>query len=99
MGETWAHPPDGVHGHHCPGRHGPDRAGERTGADHPLGGQAPSRRQGPRWRRLTFTDSSIRNALRLVDAGEPATQVARNLAMSRATLYRRIRERPSATTI
>jgi len=41
-------------------------------------------------RRPTFTNSQIRNAQRLVDAGEPASQVARDLGMSRATLYRRI---------
>jgi DNA invertase Pin-like site-specific DNA recombinase len=45
-------------------------------------------------RRQTFTDSQIRNAVRLIDAGEPATQVARDLGMSRATLYRRLRELP-----
>ncbi len=45
-------------------------------------------------RRQTFTDSQIRNALRLIEGGEPATQVARDLGMSRATLYRRIRELP-----
>lgn len=43
-------------------------------------------------RRRTFTDSQIRNAVILIDGGEPATQVARDLGMSRATLYRRIRE-------
>jgi len=42
-------------------------------------------------RRQAFTESQIRNAARLIDAGEPATQVARDLKMSRATLYRRIR--------
>ena len=47
----------------------------------------------------TFTDSQIRNALRLIDGGEPATQVARDLGMSRVTLYRRIRELPQSTTI
>jgi DNA invertase Pin-like site-specific DNA recombinase len=36
-----------------------------------------------------ITDSQIRNAVRLVQAGEPAAQVARDLGMSRATLYRR----------
>lgn len=41
-------------------------------------------------RRPVFTDSQIRNAQRLVEAGEPASQVARDLGMSRATLYRRI---------
>ncbi|GEO96411.1 recombinase family protein [Kocuria turfanensis] len=50
-------------------------------------------------RRQTFTDSQIRNALRLIDGGEPATQIARDLGMSRATLYRRIRELPQASTI
>lgn len=50
-------------------------------------------------RRQTFTDSQIRNALRLIDGGEPATQVARDLGMSRATLYRRIRELPPTTVI
>ncbi|RFA06688.1 resolvase [Subtercola boreus] len=41
-------------------------------------------------RRQQFTDSQIANARRLIDAGEPAAQVARDLGMSRATLYRRI---------
>ena len=41
-------------------------------------------------RRQAFTDSQIRNAVRLIDSGEPAAQVARDLGMSRATLYRRI---------
>jgi DNA invertase Pin-like site-specific DNA recombinase len=50
-------------------------------------------------RRPTFTDSQIRNALRLIDSGEPATQVARDLGMSRATLYRRIRELPLSTAL
>lgn len=36
-----------------------------------------------------ITDSQIRNALRLIAAGEPAAQAARDLGMSRATLYRR----------
>ena len=42
---------------------------------------------GDRPRRIT--DSQIRNALRLVESGEPAAQVARDLGMSRATFYRR----------
>jgi DNA invertase Pin-like site-specific DNA recombinase len=45
-------------------------------------------------RRQTVTDSQIRNALRLIESGEPATQVARDLGMSRASLYQRIRELP-----
>jgi DNA invertase Pin-like site-specific DNA recombinase len=48
-------------------------------------------------RRQTFTDSQIRNGVRLIESGEPTTQVARDLGMSRATLYRRIRELPQAT--
>jgi TRAP-type transport system large permease protein len=38
----------------------------------------------------------IRNVLRLIEGGEPATQVARDLGMQRAP-YRRIRELPQAT--
>ena len=41
-------------------------------------------------RRREFTDSQILSAVRLIEAGEPASQVARDLGMSRATLYRRI---------
>lgn len=44
---------------------------------------------GGRPRRVT--DSQIRNAIRLVEGGEPAAQVARDLGMSRATSYRRSR--------
>lgn len=65
-----------------------DSVAKRRAAGKDLGG-----------RRQTFTDSQIRNALRLVEGGEPATQAARDLGMSRATLYRRIRELPQRTTI
>ena len=41
-------------------------------------------------RKLQFTSSQIQNAQRLIDAGESATQVAKDMGMSRATLYRRI---------
>ena len=41
-------------------------------------------------RKASFTESQIRNAQRLIKAGEPAAQVARDLGMSRSTLYRRI---------
>lgn len=41
-------------------------------------------------RKAQFTDSQIKNAARLIQSGEPATQVARDLGMSRATLYRRM---------
>jgi DNA invertase Pin-like site-specific DNA recombinase len=40
----------------------------------------------------TIHRSQILNARRLVNAGESATQVARDLNMSRGTLYRRISE-------
>lgn len=42
-------------------------------------------------RRQTVGDSQVRSAFRLVDGGEPAAQVARDLVMSRATFYRRTR--------
>ncbi|TFD50330.1 recombinase family protein [Cryobacterium frigoriphilum] len=38
-----------------------------------------------------ITDSQVRNARRLIDGGETATTVARDLRMSRATFYRRTR--------
>lgn len=43
-------------------------------------------------RRPTFTESQIRTAAKLLQAGDSATQVARDMGMSRATLYRRIKE-------
>ncbi|REE03232.1 regulatory Fis family protein [Citricoccus muralis] len=48
-------------------------------------------------RRQTFTHSQIRSAAHLIESCQPAAQVARDLGMSRATLYRRIRELPVAT--
>lgn len=44
---------------------------------------------GGRPRRVT--DSQIRSAVRLVESGEPAAQVARDFGMSKATFYRRSR--------
>ena len=41
-------------------------------------------------RRIQFTDSQIKKAARLIESGEPAAEVARDLGMSRATLYRRL---------
>lgn len=41
-------------------------------------------------RRPIFVDSQIANARRLIEQGQPASHVARELGMSRATLYRRI---------
>ncbi|GAA1753743.1 hypothetical protein GCM10009767_10990 [Kocuria aegyptia] len=64
-----------------------DSVAKRRAAGKDLGG-----------RRQTFTDSQIRNAMRLIESGEPTTQVARDLGMSRATLYRRMRELPAPTT-
>jgi DNA invertase Pin-like site-specific DNA recombinase len=48
----------------------------------------------PGGRRQAFTTSQIANAARLIDAGEPAAQVARDLGMSTATFYRRLRQLP-----
>jgi DNA invertase Pin-like site-specific DNA recombinase len=41
-------------------------------------------------RRRQYTDSQIQNARRLIDAGQSVAQVARDLGMNRATLYRRM---------
>jgi DNA invertase Pin-like site-specific DNA recombinase len=64
-----------------------DSVAKRRAAGKDLGG-----------RRQIFTDSQIRNALRLIEGGEAATQVTRDLGMSMATLYRRIRELPQTIT-
>lgn len=47
-------------------------------------------------RRQAFTDRQIRSAAHLIEKGQPVTHAARDMQMSRATLYRRIRELPSA---
>lgn len=49
-------------------------------------------------RRQQFTESQIRSARRLIEAGQPAAQVARDLGMSRATLYRRLGAYATPTT-
>lgn len=41
-------------------------------------------------RKAQFTYSQIENAKHLIESGKPASQVARDLGMSRATLYRRM---------
>lgn len=64
-----------------------DSVAKRRAAGKDLGGRRPA-----------FTDSQIRSALKLIEAGEPATQVARDFKMSRATLYRRIQQLPSPPT-
>ncbi|UNK47089.1 recombinase family protein [Arthrobacter sulfonylureivorans] len=56
-----------------------DSVSKRRAAGKDLGG-----------RREQFSDRQIRNAKRLIDGGQPAAQVARDMGMSRATLYRRM---------
>lgn len=56
-----------------------DSVSKRRAAGKDLGG-----------RKEKFKDSQIKNAARLIQSGEPAAQVARDLGMSRATLYRRM---------
>lgn len=56
-----------------------DSVTKRRAAGKDLGGRKPK-----------FTTSQIKNAARLIESGEPAAQVARDLGMSRATLYRRM---------
>ena len=56
-----------------------DSVAKRRAAGGDLGGRRPQ-----------YTDSQIRNAHLLITTGKPASQVARDLGMSRATLYRRI---------
>ena len=56
-----------------------DSVTKRRTADQNLGG-----------RQQLFTPSQIQNARRLINAGESATQVAKDRHMSRATLHRRI---------
>lgn len=58
-----------------------DSVSKRRAAGSALGG-----------RRGRFTDSQLENARRLIVSGQPATRVARDLGVSRATLYRRIGE-------
>jgi DNA invertase Pin-like site-specific DNA recombinase len=41
-------------------------------------------------RHQAFTERQIRSAVHLIEKGQPATHVARDPGMSRATLYRRI---------
>ena len=56
-----------------------DSVSKRRAAGKDLGGRRPA-----------FTQSQIENAARLISQGQPATQVAKDLGMSRATLYRRL---------
>lgn len=65
----------------------PDPVAQRRAAGKIFGGRRP-----------TFTDSRVRNALRLIESWEPVTHVARDLGMSKAILHRCIRELPVLTT-
>jgi DNA invertase Pin-like site-specific DNA recombinase len=56
-----------------------DSVSKRRAAGKDLGG-----------RRQQYTDSQLRMAWKAVEAGEPAAQVARDMGISRATLYRRL---------
>lgn len=56
-----------------------DSVSKRRAAGKDLGG-----------RKLQFTDRQIKSAASLIEAGQPAKQVAQDLGMSRATLYRRM---------
>lgn len=56
-----------------------DSVSKRRAAGKDLGG-----------RKTRFTDSQIRNAVRLIESGERAAHVARDMGMSGATLYRRM---------
>lgn len=58
-----------------------DSVSKRRAAGKDLGGRRPR-----------FTASQIENARVLIAAGQPAAQVARDLGMSRSTLYRRMSE-------
>jgi len=61
-----------------------DSIAKRRAAGQDLGGR-PQR----------VSDRQVRNALHLVEAGQAVTQVARDLGMSRATFYRRVRALPA----
>lgn len=58
-----------------------DSITKRRAAGRDLGGRKPQ-----------YTESQIRNASQLIASGQAAAQVARDLGMSRATLYRRMSE-------
>lgn len=56
-----------------------DSVSKRRAAGKDLGG-----------RKQQFTDRQIKNAAKLIKSGQPAKQVAEDMGMSRATLYRRM---------
>ena len=63
-----------------------DSVAKRRAAGKDLGG-----------RRATFTDFQVRNAVRLIDSGKSAAQVARDVGISRASFYRRIGQLPASS--
>lgn len=60
-----------------------DSVAKRRAAGQDLGG-----------RRQLYSDSQLRTAWRAIEGGEPAAQVARDMGISRATLYRRLERMP-----
>lgn len=64
-----------------------DSVSKRRAAGKDLGG-----------RKMQFTDRQIKNAARLIESGQPAAHVARDMGMSRATLYRRMEALSASTT-
>ena len=57
-----------------------DSVAKRRAAGNDLGG-----------RRQVYSDSQLRTAWKAIESGEPAAQVARDMGISRATLYRRLK--------
>lgn len=57
-----------------------DSVAKRRAAGKDLGG-----------RRQVYSDSQLRMAWKAIESGEPAAQVARDMGISRATLYRRLK--------
>jgi DNA invertase Pin-like site-specific DNA recombinase len=74
---------------------GDNDAARATRADHghPFTRHAAGKDLGGRLQ--AFTDRRVRIAVRLIDAGEPAAQVARDMGMSRLTLYRCLDDIPT----
>lgn len=64
-----------------------DSVSKRRAAGRDLGGP-----------REKFTRAQLEKALKLIDSGETASHVARDMGMSRATLYRRLKRCPGSDT-
>ncbi|BDI21664.1 hypothetical protein L3i23_04400 [Herbiconiux sp. L3-i23] len=89
--------PHGVDALHDHGRARSDGVRDQTGTGHRLGQQRREAGKDLGGRPQRITDSHIRSAIRLVESGEPAAQVARDLGMSRASFNRRSRELAGST--